>query len=220
MKDGEIVKKAMMGGCKPMPKNNATLQYYNDNAKEFCTNTRDAALTDIQDKFLGFLRSGDKILDLGCGAGRDTKYFLQQGFDVEAVDGSEELCKLAAEYTGIAVNQMLFQDLSCKNIYNGVWACASILHLTYDELKDMLLKVTRALKAGGVFYMSFKYGENEGFRNGRYFTDMTEDKIRRLYRNIDTLSIKEMWITTDVRPGRGQEKWLNVISIKNSRNQK
>lgn len=203
-----------------MSKNNITLKYYNTNAKEFCANTREAAFTDTQDKFLGFLQNGSKILDLGCGAGRDTKYFLQQGFDVEAVDGSEELCKLAAEYTGVAVTWMLFQELSCENMYDGVWACASILHLTYDELKNMLSKITTALKAGGVFYASFKYGENEGFRNGRYFTDMTEDKVRNLFRDIDTLSIKEMWVTTDVRQGRGQEKWLNVISIKHSRNQK
>lgn len=203
-----------------MSKNNTTLKYYNSNAEEFCTDTRDAVFTETQDKFLKFLCAGDKILDFGCGSGRDTKYFVRQGFDVDAVDGSEELCKLASEFTGIAVNQMLFQELACKNKYDGIWACASILHLTYQELKDMLLKIMTALKAGGVFYVSFKYGENEGFRNGRYFIDMTEDKIRNLFSDIDSLNIEEMWITSDVRPEREQEKWLNIISIKNSQNQK
>ena len=83
----------------------------------------------MQDKFLGFLKPGDRVLDFGCGSGRDAKYFLEKGFRVDAVDGAIEFVKLASEYTGIQVKQMLFQDLDAVGIYDGIWACSSILHL-------------------------------------------------------------------------------------------
>ena len=150
-------------------------------------------------------------MDFGCGSGRDTKYFLEQGYQVTAIDGSEELCKIATEYTGISVKNMLFQELDEKNVYDGIWACSSILHVPSVELKDVIAKMTKALKKNGVIYTSFKYGEFEGERNGRYFTDMTEESFGNLLQSICELSIEEKWITSDVRPGRGEEKWLNLI---------
>lgn len=68
-----------------------------------------------------------------------------------------------------------------------------------------------ALKSTGVIYTSFKYGEFEGERNGRYFTDFMEDTFREFMKGIPELTIEEYWITDDVRPGRGDERWLNLI---------
>lgn len=188
-----------------------TLDYYNTNAMNFTAGTKDVEFTAIQDNFLKRLEPGDKILDFGCGSGRDTKYFLDKGFNVTAIDGSEELCKIATEVAGIPVKQMLFQELDEVDVYDGIWACASILHLPYVELKPVLQKISNALKTDGVLYMSFKYGTFEGERNGRYFTNMTEDTFSELLKEIPELSIEEYSITGDVRPGRGEEKWLNVI---------
>ena len=106
---------------------------------------------------------------------------------------------------------MLFQELDEKEKYDGIWACASILHLKRDELPDVFMKMCRALKRGGVLYVSFKYGDFEGERNGRYFTDMTEETAGELLENVPELKIKERWVTGDVRAGRGTEKWLNMI---------
>lgn len=78
-----------------------TLDYYNSKAKDFVSATVDVVFTEIQDIFLEYIPAGGKILDFGCGSGRDTKYFLSKGFGVDAIDGSEELCKIASEYTGI-----------------------------------------------------------------------------------------------------------------------
>ena len=100
-------------------------------------------------------------MDFGCGYGRDTKYFLNRGFQTEATDGSAELVKIASEYTGIQVKQMLFQELDENNIYDGIWACSSILHLTRGELTDVLKKIAGALVSRGVVYTSFKYGTEE-----------------------------------------------------------
>lgn len=190
---------------------NKTIDYYNENAKDFVQGTISVDFTKVQHKFIERLEKGDYILDFGCGSGRDTKYFIDNGFKVDAIDGSEELCKLASDYTGINVKHMYFQQLSDIDKYNGIWACSSILHLKYEELIRVIEKMNLALKQNGIIYTSFKYGDFEGERNGRYFTDMTEISFKKLIENIIDLRIEEYWITSDVRPGRGEEKWLNLI---------
>lgn len=197
-----------------------TLNYYEQNADQFIRSTRDADFSETQNRFLDCLKPGGKILDLGCGSGRDIKYFLQKGYPVEAIDGSAELCRAASEYTGIPVRQMLFGDFAGWEEYDGIWACASILHLPYRELQKITEVLAQALKPGGILYTSFKYGTYEGIRNARYFTDMTREKFQAMIDGIETLTIKEMWITSDIRKGRETEKWLNIILSKTSQNQK
>ena len=191
--------------------NNKTINYYNKYTKSFIQTTRSVDFTNIQNKFLSYLPSGASILDFGCGSGRDTKYFLKRNYNVTAIDGSEEICKEASKYTGIKVKQMLFEELNDQNIYDGIWACSSILHLAYGELEDVFIKMARALTSHGILYTSFKYGTAEGERNGRYFTDMTEEKMDKLLKDVNLFDILEMWVTSDVRPGRAEEKWLNMI---------
>lgn len=188
-----------------------TLNYYNNNAVDFYQNTVSIEFSDTQSKFLSKLDKNAHILDFGCGSGRDTKAFLNQGYHVEATDGSAELCKLATQYTGITVRHMLFQELSAVDQYDGIWACSSILHLPLDELSDVMCKMAIALKPNGIIYTSFKYGTFSGERNGRYFTDMTESTFTAFIRNIADLITEEQWISSDVRPGRGEEQWLNII---------
>ena len=191
-----------------------TLNYYNQNAAQFSNSTQSLDFASVQDKFLSSLQPQAHILDFGCGPGRDTKYFLSHGCSTDAIDGSEEFCRIASEYAGVPVKQMLFQELNASEEYDGIWACSSILHSTYDELKDILKKLARALKKEGILYASFKYGDFEGMRNGRYFIDMTEDKLQRILQETDVFQIKEKWISSDVRPGRDDEKWMNMILVK------
>lgn len=190
---------------------NQTLDYYDSNADAFVENTLHVDFSAPADRFLKLLPDRAVVLDFGCGSGRDTKYFLEKGCRVTAVDGSERLCRLASEYTGILVRQMLFQDLDEPECYDGIWACASILHLRTEELKDVLGRIRRALKPGGILYASFKYGTFSGERNGRYFTDLTEDSFRGLLEEIPGLRLEEQWISRDVRPDRKDESWLNVL---------
>lgn len=192
-------------------KADVTIEYYNQNAARFLEDTAGVEFTEIQNAFLNLLPEGGLILDFGCGSGRDALEFLKRGYQVEATDGSEEMCRAAAELTGLVVRQMLFQELDEKEKYDGIWACSSILHLSKPELGDVLERMTAALKINGVIYISFKYGTFEGERNGRYFTDFKEETFTEFIRGIVGLSIEKMWITDDVRPGRGEEKWLNMI---------
>ena len=200
----------IVGNEGKMMKNN-TLNYYNTNAHSFVSSTLSVDFTQMQDKFLNLLPQTASILDFGCGSGRDTKYFLDAGMQVDAMDGSEELCRLASEYTGIPVRQMLFEELDAKAQYDGIWACSSILHLPKESLKDVLRKMIAALKEHGIIYTSFKYGTFEGERNRRFFTDFTEETFREFVADVDGIRIEEMWITGDVRPDRGDERWLNLI---------
>lgn len=194
-----------------MLKTNKTINYYNFNAKDFITETISAELNMIRKKFTNRLLDNAFILDFGCGSGRDTKYFLMQGYQVDAIDGSLELCKFASTYTGINVKNMLFQDLTAIEKYDGIWACSSILHLSFYELIDVMKKMTTALKKHGIIYTSFKYGIFEGERNGRFFIDMTENNFANFLKQLKNLVIEEQWITSDVRPKRGEEQWLNLI---------
>lgn len=204
---------------------NQTLDYYNEHADAFCKDTFDVKFTETQDLFLSLLKPNSCILDFGCGSGRDTRYFLQRGYRVEAIDGSKKLCEIAQKNTGIPIRQMLFQDLEETDRYNGIWACSSILHLPKGELMSVIQKMIQALKKNGIIYTSFKYGDFEGERNGRYFTDFTEkrfaeflEKLKIFNENtknvedkVPEITIEKIWITEDVRPGRGDEKWLNLI---------
>lgn len=189
----------------------STIEYYNNSALDFYKSTVNVEFTTMQERFLSKLKKGDFILDFGCGSGRDTKFFIEQGYQVEAVDGSSHLCKLASEYTGMNVKNMFFHELSEVEKYDGIWACSSILHLPVVELIEVMKKMAVALKENGIIYTSFKYGTFEGERNGRFFTDMTEETFADFMREIEDLTVEEQWITSDVRPGRGEEKWLNLI---------
>lgn len=192
-----------------------TIGYYEKNAESFADGTVDVEFAEIQDKFISQLPKNGYILDFGCGSGRDTKYFIGKGFRVDAVDGSEGLCQIATRNTGIAVRHMFFGELDVEAIYDGIWACSSILHLPKDELRDVLYKMIRATKCGGYIYTSFKYGQFEGYRNERYFTDFTEKSFGAFIGAISEIEIVEEWVSADVRPGRGDEKWLNLILRKN-----
>lgn len=189
---------------------NRTIDYYNHHAKEFVSTTISVDFKTTQDKFIRHL-PGKEILDFGCGSGRDAKYFLEAGFQVTATDGSEEMCRCASEYVGIPIRKMLFQELNVQDQYDGIWACSSILHLPKKELENVLCKMVEALHVGGITYTSFKYGNFEGERNGRYFTDFTIESFRDFIRKIDGVVLEEYWISDDVGPGRGEEKWLNLI---------
>ena len=189
-----------------------TLEYYDQNASQFISGTLMADMGDAQRRFMDYLPAHALILDLGCGSGRDTRFFLDKGFRVDAIDGSEEVCAKASAYTGIHVRKMLFNELEAQNIYDGIWACASILHLPKNELMDVLKRIESALKQGGILYTSFKYGSFEGMRNGRYFTDFTEESLKSFWEKATSLQVFDMWVSCDVRPDRKELQWINLLA--------
>ncbi len=191
-----------------------TLSYYNQNADSFIEGTQNADMSDQYRLFLKYLPNGGKLLDLGCGSGRDSAYFSSLGFDVTAADGSEELCKRVRENHGIPALCIKFEELSFVSEFDAIWACASLLHVTKADMPKILDKVSAALKPGGVLYASFKYGSEERVSNGRFFNDYTEKDLGTLLTSENQLFLQEYWVTEDVRPHRSGERWLNFIAKK------
>ena len=190
---------------------NKTLEYYNEKSDLFAEDTVDLEFSSIQDSFLKYLEPESLILDFGCGSGRDSRYFMSKCFNVEAIDGSKEMVKIASKVTGLPVKQMMFNELDENERYDGIFACASILHVPFKELPDIIARLKKAVKKNGYIYVSFKYGDYEGYRNGRYFTDLNEERFNSLLEEVKGLTVIEETITSDARKGREDEKWLNVI---------
>ena len=186
------------------------IDYYNKNADSFFEGSVNANMSYERDKFIALLPVGGKILDAGCGSGRDSKAFLEQGFKVTAFDASEEMCKRASEYIGQEVINMLFQDVSYKDEFDGIWASASLLHVSMEELPTIIKKMNEALKSGGVMYASFKYGDGTKMRGVRRFSDFNEKSIVPLFENAGFIIISNE-VGADNRPGRENEMWVNVI---------
>ena len=160
------------------------------------------------------LPQGGRILDLGCGSGRDSLAFLEAGFAVDAVDGSTQMVQAACALTGLPVAHALFNDYEPEGLYDGIWACSSLLHVPAADLGGIVTKYARALAPGGVFYLSFKLGSHDGMRNGRWFTDLDEPAFRALTAKVPELEIDRIDVTSDVRPGRADEKWLNIWCVR------
>lgn len=190
---------------------NQTLNYYNENAAAFCEGTLNADMSHLYGCFLQHIPAGGKILDLGCGSGRDSFAFLRKGYQVEAVDGSSELCRLASEFIGQPVRCMDFEELDYEEEFDGVWACASLLHVEKSRIPSVLMKIHHALKPGGVLYFSFKRGTSERIAGERFFNDYTEETVKTLFTTENGWELLDLFITGDVREGREGEQWVNGV---------
>lgn len=187
-----------------------TIDYYNHHAEEFANSTLHVEMESLYQPFLALLPEHAHILDLGCGSGRDSLAFKNKGYRVDAIDYSEALAKKATELTGIQVKHHSFYELDEVAIYDGIWACASLLHCERRRLAEVVAKMLRALKSEGVIYMSFKYGDSDREKDGREFTDLNEQQAQKLLAQFDQVSLVQQWITLDKRPDR-TEQWLNLL---------
>ncbi|MCU6665660.1 class I SAM-dependent methyltransferase [Silvania hatchlandensis] len=187
-----------------------TLKYYQDNAQTFFDGTVNVDMSSLYETFTRHLAPGARVLDAGCGSGRDAKAFQEMGYQVDAFDASPAMVELAQEHTGLPVQLMTFADVDWKEEFDGIWCCASLLHVPAFELPGVMQRLADALKPGGVWYVSFKYGDGEREVDGRRFTDMDEVALRRMSGAVPGIEIESLWTTKDKRPGR-DEVWLNGV---------
>jgi len=190
---------------------NSTLKYYADNAQNFFDNTYDKEMREIYEKFLPLIPVKSHILDAGCGSGRDSRYFLSKGYSVTAFDASKEMALLASDYIGQEVQCCTFDMIDNPETNDAIWAAASLLHLPSSELLKTFIHLSKALKHGGLFYASFKYGEHEYDKEGRHFTPLNEAQAERLFNGINTLHLLDIWLSDDLRQERKGEKWINLL---------
>ena len=192
-----------------------TINYYNENAETFYQNTVDIDLEPFYEKFLRYIPDKGRILDVGCGSGRDSLYFINNGYDVTSIDASEEMVKLSSALTGQSTIHLRIEDIDYQNKFNGIWACASLLHIEKILTEKVLISLGNALKKNGVLYASYKYGTNTSILEGRYYNNFDESSFGAVIGNIEKLGIVNQWTTDDLRPSRENEKWLNVLLEKN-----
>lgn len=131
------------------------------------------------------------------------------GFQVFGIDPTPMFVKNAKKL-GLNVLNNSIEEYQSEQKYDGIWACASLLHIEKKDLSKVLKKCAEILKENGTMYASFKYGEFAGERNNRYFNDLNENSIKKYLLNTGLILV-EFLITKDVRKDRSEEKWLNVI---------
>ena len=192
----------------------STINYYNRNAKSYFDSTVNADMSDCYERFIRYLKPGDSIIDVGAGSGRDAKYFLKCGFEVEGIDASAELCKLASDYTGVSIKCCTIQEWRPEKKYSGIWANASLLHLNMEEIEKFICMIPDILQYNGILYFSLKSGITTGMdTDGRFFTDVSEEKVQHLLGKSTAIKIVDMWKTED-KLNRNGFFWINVIAQK------
>ena len=189
---------------------NRTIDYYNDNADEYFNSVISADMTENYTRFLQYVPKGASIVDLGCGSGRDLKYFKDNGYEAEGLDASEKLCILAREYSGCPVLCTDFLSWKTERRYDAFWANASLLHLTGKDIITFFAHKTKYLADNGIFYMSLKTGIPQGDDpKGRYFTPFSEELLEQLLK-ASKLELIDRWSNSDAL-GRSDTKWMSVI---------
>jgi SAM-dependent methyltransferase len=193
------------------PPSDLTVTYYDAHAARYAEETLGLDMHGLYEPFLTLVTPGGHILDAGCGSGRDSRAFLQRSYTVTAFDASVEMARLAGRSTGLPARVLRFQEVDYEDQFDGIWACASLLHVPRHEIGEVFTRLTRALRLGGVWYMSFKAGEAEGIRDGRFFNDYTEASLLESLGREPARAILHTWQTQDIRPEQRGTTWISAL---------
>jgi SAM-dependent methyltransferase len=193
---------------------NGTIGFYDENAEDFFRRSVGADMARGHADFTALIPAGGRILDAGCGSGRDSLAFAKLGFRVTSMEASAKLAALATAHAGLPVEVMTFDQIAWRDAFDGVWACASLLHVGRADLPAAIGRLRDALVPGGVLWMSFKYGAQERFANGRHFTDLDEAGATPLIEAVGGLSLISLDVSNDAREDRPGERWLSVLCRK------
>ena len=191
-----------------------SIEYYNKYEAKIYEDTVDMDVSELMNQFLKELEEGDTILDLGCGSGRDSLVMYDMGYDVTPLDASEEMCKLAEIHTGLDVLQMTYEDMEFEDVFDGIWACNSLIHVPKNEMPEILCRICDALCSRGVLYLSVEKGDFEGFRGERYFCDYTMESLTAMVERTGLFEIIKTWETEDVRASHPDTMWVNMLARK------
>lgn len=186
-------------------------EYYEINAKRYAEETFSVDMLEQYGRFLPLLKAQAGILDVGSGSGRDACYFLKKGYQVTALEPSKNLCR---EIQKVFPGKIVCSDIQSyqpEQRFDGIWACASFLHLQEKEVLGFFEKIDLYLNDNGVVYLSGKNGISTGkAKDGRYFLEFTEQLVEKILLVNRQLKLAELWYTEDAGDRKGF-RWLNVI---------
>ena len=187
-----------------------SIEFYEKNAQSYFDSTVDADLRKIYSRFTNLLPADARILDAGCGSGRDIKYFLSKGYQVDAFDASKKMAQLATEYSGIKVINSTFDSFTSREKYNGIWACASLVHIPRKEIDRTLSTLCSHLDEDGVLYFSMKYRNEDKEEDERRFTEIDNDFLKYEIKSSKEFELVDSFLTTDIRIHKSNI-WVNVL---------
>lgn len=195
-----------------MSKKYDTLKYYNDNAEKYFEQTINGDLNVNYNYFLKHIPKNAYILDFGCGSGRDSKFFINKGYKVRAIDGSYKMCEIATKYINQNVDCIEFKDFDEENVYDAIWACAIILHIEENKLPDILFRMIKAIKNNGIVYISFNKGSGSEIFEGKLYNYLTKEDFENILSNIGfNYEIKEYFETISSTDRTRKSKWANLV---------
>jgi 2-polyprenyl-3-methyl-5-hydroxy-6-metoxy-1,4-benzoquinol methylase len=186
------------------------MSYYNNNANEYILSTINLNLQPCYDVFLPFLPTNATILDAGSGSGRDSKYFSEKGYKVTAIDASYKMAQQTKTYANVNTINLCFEELNFYEMFDGIWACASLLHVEDKKLVDVFKKLIKSLKVGGYIFLSIKEKDKSDINNQRYFNNKTINDIKKIEQNISNIKLEKLWLSGDAL-NRSETTWANYI---------
>lgn len=202
-----------------------TIKWYDQNAKQYADLSYKVTPKDLIKKFIELLPQNPKILDAGCGAGKDSKVFNELGIGVTGIDLSKGLIN-EAKRRNPTVNFIEGNFLNTpfnNNYFDGIWAHASLVHLeTINNVKKALNEFYRVLKVGGILhiYVKAQVGKNKTevvkdtlSKHNRFFRYYTEDELEKLLN--ENFKIIEIEMQNDLH-GRKDVKWVALFAKKDS----
>lgn len=185
--------------------------YYESNAERYAAETFTADMSEQYQRFLPLLKKGGRILDVGSGSGRDACYFQKQGYQVTALEPSRNLCR---EIQKVFSGEIVYSDIQNyqpMERYDGIWACASLIHLQEKEVLQFFEKIDQYLDDNGIIYISGKNGISTGeVEDERFFLEFTDQLVEKILTVNKQLKLEQLWYTEDVSGRRGF-RWLNVV---------
>ena len=190
---------------------NSTIQYYNQNAEEYFKETINIDIENFHKKFISLLPNNAKIIDIGCGSGRDVKAFSEMGYNTIGLDIAENLSATAKQHLNIDIIYENMINWKSSEPFDGMWCCGSLLHLHDDELQSFLQNLKYNLKQDGIIFISVKEGIPTGTnKDGRYFHNYTQNEICNIL-NKAGLEIIDIEITKDLLK-RYNFQWLCIFA--------
>ncbi len=190
------------------------ISYYDEDECDFLSTTQNLDMTSSIIPFLDGIKKGGLILDVGCGSGRDSKFFLDKGYAVIAIEPSVKNRNYASALLKQDVLNIKVEDITFEDTFDGVWACASLLHLDREKLKLSFNLLYKALKKGGIMYASFKCRDEDFIKDKCSFTCFTADKLSSFIKEYTPFQIISIHNTSDVREERKGDEWINIYLIK------
>jgi len=189
--------------------------YYDSNANAFIATTRYVDMSDARERFSAAVPARAdgpaRILDAGSGSGRDALAFRVSGYDVKAFDAAPAMVAATQAHAAVETRLMRFEDFAWEHSFEGIWACASLLHVAEADLPGVVGRLAAHLVSGGALYLSFKRGIGERVKDGRRFTDMTAESLAALLDGSGAFSQPTIWESRDCRPARASEVWVNTV---------